>query len=83
MSLGWDDEAPTGFQDADLELAEFEAEADREAYEADLSPEERNELHRFDEVEEREPYMTAAELRFEAALDEQSSYEDYLGLNDY
>jgi len=78
MSLGWDDEAPTGFQDADLELAEFE----REAYEADLSPEERNELHRFDEVEEREPYMTAAELRFEAALDEQSSYEDSMGLND-
>lgn len=26
--FGWDDEAPTGFQDADLELAEFEAQAE-------------------------------------------------------
>ena len=55
MSLGWDEEAPTGFQEADLELRELE--------------------DQLDEVEEREPYMTAAELRFEAELDEMALYE--------
>jgi hypothetical protein len=31
MGFGWDEEAPTGFQDADLELAEYHAQADEAA----------------------------------------------------